>query len=167
MAETSLVGKGPIALAHFGGKFIGFIRSNAFVRLNDIAEVTEKRLDSWMRLKETKEYLEAFRKDPSYNGMEPLRVVKGNFSPNKSDTTDLRYHSTTFIQQGTWAHPDIAIEFARWCSPAFGLWCNRQIRHLLTHGEVNLHHKEWSLEQHQQGIQYNRDDIEEMYGPRR
>ena len=62
------------------------------------------------------------------------------------------------------AHPDIAIQFAQWCSPKFALWVSRQIRHLLEHGEVNLNHTEWTTQQHIIGIEYNRDDIKEMYG---
>lgn len=62
------------------------------------------------------------------------------------------------------AHPDIAIQFAQWCSPKFALWVSRQIRHLLEYGEVNLNHTEWTTQQHNAGIEYNRDDIKEMYG---
>jgi hypothetical protein len=32
---------------------------------------------------------------------------------------------------GTWLHPDLAIEFARWCSPKFSIWCNEQIKEIL------------------------------------
>ena len=64
---------------------------------------------------------------------------------------------------GTFAHPDIAIAFAQWCSPAFRLWVSRQIRHLMTYGEVNLHYREWSKEEIERGIEFSRDDIREMY----
>lgn len=163
MANTSLTGKDEIATAHYRGKFIDFLRSGAYVNLNDIAMVHSKRLDNWMRLQNTKELLEAFKEDRSYNGEQPFKIVKGNFS-SKSDTSDLRYHPKSLPQQGTWAHPDIAIEFARWCNPRFGLWCNRQIRHLLTHGEVNLHSSEWSIDKHEDALNANREDIKEMYG---
>jgi phage antirepressor YoqD-like protein len=35
---------------------------------------------------------------------------------------------------GTWMHEDIAIEFARWLSPAFAIWCNDRIKELFKHG---------------------------------
>jgi len=35
---------------------------------------------------------------------------------------------------GTWMHEDIALEFARWLSPAFAIWCNDRIKELLKHG---------------------------------
>lgn len=38
------------------------------------------------------------------------------------------------VTQGTWMHEDVAIEFARWLSPAFAIWCNDRIKELLTIG---------------------------------
>ena len=35
-------------------------------------------------------------------------------------------------EQGTWMHEDVALEFARWLSPKFAIWCNRRIKELLT-----------------------------------
>lgn len=37
-------------------------------------------------------------------------------------------------QQGTWMHEDAAMEFARWLSPAFAIWCNDRIKELLRFG---------------------------------
>ena len=34
-------------------------------------------------------------------------------------------------EQGTWMHEDLAIEFARWLSPEFAIWCNDQIKQLI------------------------------------
>jgi len=35
---------------------------------------------------------------------------------------------------GTWMHEDVAIEFARWLSPEFAIWCNDRIKELMRHG---------------------------------
>ena len=35
---------------------------------------------------------------------------------------------------GTWMHEDVALEFARWLSPAFAIWCNDRIKELLKYG---------------------------------
>lgn len=40
--------------------------------------------------------------------------------------------------QGTWMHEDVALEFARWLSPAFAIWCNDRIKELLTTGVATL-----------------------------
>ena len=36
--------------------------------------------------------------------------------------------------QGTWMHEDVALEFARWLSPAFAIWCNDRIKELMQVG---------------------------------
>lgn len=38
------------------------------------------------------------------------------------------------FQQGTWMHEDVALEFARWLSPTFAIWCNDRIKELLKYG---------------------------------
>ena len=35
---------------------------------------------------------------------------------------------------GTWMHEDVALEFARWLSPSFAIWCNDRIKELFQHG---------------------------------
>jgi len=159
-----LTGKDDLALAQYAGKIVSFIRDGAYIRLNDVADVTGKRLDNWMRLESTKELIAAFKDEPVYRWKEPIIVVKGNFSSENSDTSDVRYHLETLGAQGTWAHPDIAIEFARSANPKFALWCNRQIRTLLTTGEVHLNHQEWSREEYLAGVERNREDIRQLYG---
>lgn len=41
-------------------------------------------------------------------------------------------------EQGTWMHEDVAIEFARYLSPDFAIWCNDRIKELLTQGYTKL-----------------------------
>lgn len=36
--------------------------------------------------------------------------------------------------QGTWMHEDVALEFARWLSPTFAIWCNDRIKELMQVG---------------------------------
>lgn len=39
---------------------------------------------------------------------------------------------------GTWMHEDVALEFARWLSPAFAIWCNDRIKELMTTGVATI-----------------------------
>lgn len=39
---------------------------------------------------------------------------------------------------GTWLHKDVALDFARWLSAPFALWCDRKTQELLTRGSVAL-----------------------------
>lgn len=42
------------------------------------------------------------------------------------------------IEQGTWMHEDVALEFARWLNPAFAIWCNDRIKELLKTGVTTI-----------------------------
>lgn len=75
----------------------------------------------WLRLAETtalRHSLVRDRKSRSFDG----QVV----------TTKGRNNNATWIEQS------LALEFARWLSPDFSLWCNEKIQELLTFGEVSL-----------------------------
>lgn len=46
---------------------------------------------------------------------------------------------------GTWMNEDLTLEFARWLSPEFRIWCNDKIKELLKKGVVSLNEKEKML----------------------
>ncbi len=151
---NNLTGKDPITLAIHKMGTVEFIRKGAYCNLNDIAKPFGKRVDNWTRLKSTQDLLEAFKSEPCYSGLKPIEVRY------------LRSEGTGQFGSGggLYAHPDIAIQFAQWCSPGFALWVSRQIRHILEYGEANLHYQEWSAEQIECGLEYNREDADELYG---
>ena len=154
MSNRNVTGKAAIVEANHPKGMIEMIRGDAYCNLNDIAKLYGKRIDNWTRLQGTKELFEAFAEDPAYRGLKPT-----------VDRALQNEGTGRFVAGGgLYAHPDIAIVFAQWCSPALALWVSRQIRHLLTYGEVNLHHEEWTIEQYENGMQLNRDDIKSMYG---
>ncbi len=39
---------------------------------------------------------------------------------------------------GCWMHEDVALEFARWLSPVFAIWCNDKIKELLLTGATAI-----------------------------
>lgn len=48
--------------------------------------------------------------------------------------TDLVIVSKGGSNPGTWLHEDVALEFARWLSPQFAIWCNDRIKELMKYG---------------------------------
>lgn len=93
--------------------------SDGYINLNQMADATGKRIDNWTRLQETTSLLSEFQSDPLYQGVQPLITIEGRTG-------------------GTWAHPDIAIQFAQWCSPAFALQVSRWVRQWMTTGRNPL-----------------------------
>jgi hypothetical protein len=65
-----------------------------------------------------------------------------------SQNSDEKNYKTKFIQinkgnsskfiQGTWIHPDLAIQLAQWISPKFALQVSKWIRSLIVNGSVSL-----------------------------
>ncbi len=75
-----------------------------------------KRPQFWLNNQSSKEFLAALSKARNLALADLVRVTKGG---NLS---------------GTWMHEDVAIEFARWLSPEFAIWCNDRIRELVRFG---------------------------------
>ena len=81
------------------------------VNATQMAKPFGKKTYKWLELPSTKEFLSA---------LEPLR---------KSERL-----IETLNGIGTWMHEDVAIEFARWLSPQFAIWCNDRIKELIKYG---------------------------------
>jgi len=115
----------------YEGKLIPF-SGDAYVNLTAMCEAFGKSPHHFLQLESTRSYITALAaetglpKDPSAKLAEMPRV---------SETLASLLVTIEGRSGGTWAHPDLAIECARWCYPPFGIWCNRTIRKLLS-GEL-------------------------------
>ena len=96
----------------YNGSPISFQKGNSvMVNATEMAKPFGKLAKDWLSNKSTKEFistLSAVRTIP----LTDLVVVRqgGN------------------VEQGTWLHEDVAVEFARWLSPTFAIWCNDRIK---------------------------------------
>ncbi|WP_304312628.1 KilA-N domain-containing protein [Phocaeicola plebeius] len=101
----------------YNGSPISFQKgSSVMVNATEMAKPFGKRPAKWLELPSTKEFLmtlQTIRKSDSF-----IRTVEGK-------------------KGGTWMHEDVALEFARWLSPAFAIWCNDRIKELLMKGTVS------------------------------
>lgn len=79
----------------------------------------KKRPSLWLRTCSAQEYISAICDAQKCASTDLQRVSKGKGG-----------------EQGTWFHKDVAMEFARWLSPKFALWCNQRIEELLTRGHA-------------------------------
>lgn len=80
-----------------------------------------KRPKYWLLTQQAKEFIIAFSDARNLTSDELVKVTKGG---NRA--------------QGTWMHKNIALEFARWLSPAFSIWCNDKVEELLNKNHVSL-----------------------------
>ena len=102
----------------YNGSPITFQKGDSvMVNATEMAKPFGKLVGDWLRLKTTTEFTEALSTDMQIPISALIQVVKGGNN-----------------EQGTWMHEDVALEFARWLSPAFAIWCNKRIKELLQYG---------------------------------
>lgn len=102
------------------------------VNATQMAKPFGKAVYEWLRLPSTKAYVMA---------LIDVRLQKVNKGlsriENRKPLNERELRTNKFViakkggrSSGTYLHEDIAIEFARWLSPAFAVWCNDRIKEL-------------------------------------
>lgn len=89
------------------------------VNATQMAKPFGKRPAKWLELPSTKTFLDSLSDVRKSDITSLLVTAKGNSSQ---------------FEQGTWMHEDVALEFARWLSPEFAIWCNDRIKELMRYG---------------------------------
>ena len=98
------------------------IGGTLMVNATQMAKPFGKQPIFWLNNQSTKEFLAQLSELRNLSSADLVRVTKGG--------NDKKL-------QGTWMHEDVALEFARWLSPAFAIWCNDRIKELLMNGTVS------------------------------
>lgn len=93
-------------------------REDGWFNMTKAAKHFGKRLDHFLASTETKEY-----------AAELSRVL----SPDSGDKTviEIKRGSGLLPDVGTWAHPKLAVFFARWLDVKFAVWCDAMIEDIL------------------------------------
>lgn len=110
---------GIVSVFNYNGGNVTFKTEDGVVYVNatEMSKQFGKRPSKWLELPSAKEFLstlQTIRKSDSL-----IKTIEGK-------------------NGGTWMHEDAAIEFARWLSPAFSIWCNDKIKELLTTGKTEI-----------------------------
>jgi hypothetical protein len=79
----------------------------------EVAEQFGKRPVDWLSLDSTKDYIKALSEILKCEKSSLLKSRRGNSG-------------------GTWLHPDLAVPFARWLDMRFSIWCDQQIKSILS-----------------------------------
>ncbi len=100
--------------AHFGDMTVLF-QADGFINATAIAKQFNKNPKDYLKSKRTQEYIEAVR-TILLTEQNQLVIIKQGGSPE---------------EQGTWLHPKLAVDFARWLDVRFAVWCDLQIEKIL------------------------------------
>jgi hypothetical protein len=120
-----------------------------FVNLTQMAKPYGKKVNHWMENDSTKDYLNALSSEVGIPASQLVVSLKGNSSK---------------FEQGSWAHPLVAIAFAQRLNPKFHVWCNVHIKKLVETGETKLEQKtprvvtDETVKIHMDGIKYLEDN---------
>ena len=97
------------------------VDSNEMVNLTKIAKACGTRLQEWKDSPRTKEFVNALD-EANGNSVSCLSVENGN---------------------GTFAHREVALDYAMWVSPRFKVWCIKALDELFQTGKVELKPKDY------------------------
>lgn len=86
------------------------------INATEMAKAFGKKPAEWLRLPSTQEFLDILVKVRKSHIEKLIKTVRGG---------------TTQTGKGTWMHEDVALEFARWLSLQFAIWCNDRIKEML------------------------------------
>lgn len=119
------------------------------VNATQMAKVFGKEIKHWSENQSTTEFVLTLAES---RGIEPQREYTNLLKISevgKTETLNINslaklYPSLISVvrgglgEQGTWLQEDVAIEFARWLSPKFAIWCNDRIKELINNGSVSM-----------------------------
>ena len=97
---------------------------NVMVNATQMAKVFGKRPNDWLSLPSTKEFLDELITTRKSCSCDYQPVITKNCAPEYGG--------------GTWLTEDAALEFARWLSPSFAIWCNDRIKELIKNGVSDI-----------------------------
>lgn len=108
-----------IQIFNYNGNGVTFCKGDSvMVNATEMAKPFGKEAKHWLVNQTTKEYIEELANVRNLTFADLVQVRQG--SPDNGG--------------GTWFHEDVAMEFARWLSPAFAIWCNDRIKELMQVG---------------------------------
>jgi uncharacterized protein YunC (DUF1805 family) len=100
------------------------VREDGYIDATVVCKAGKKKFNDWIRLGSSKDLMEALESESGITASLLIETYKGG---------DLRK-----VTQGSWIHPDLAIQLAQWVSPKFAIQVSRWMRELFRNGSVVL-----------------------------
>ena len=97
-----------------------------YINATQLCQAGYKKFHDWIRLDITDNLINELESETGIPASQLIDTKKGNSSN---------------FQQGSWIHPDLAIQLAQWISPKFALQVSKWIRTLFNNGKVEINIK--------------------------
>jgi len=92
-----------------------------YINATELCQAGGKLFGQWFRLDSTKEL---------------IRTLSSDVGIHTSLLVETKRGQSSNFKQGSWIHPDLAIQLAQWISPSFALQVSRWVRSLFNEGTV-------------------------------
>lgn len=100
-----------IILHEANGLQIGQRHEDGYINLTKMAQASEKKLNDYLRLDATKDFIDELSMD---TGIPVSKLI------------EIRRGKPAYLQ-GTWAHPQVAVNCGQWCSAAFAVLVSKWV----------------------------------------
>ena len=97
-----------------------------FINATQLCQAGNKLFDDWYCLNNTKQL---------------INEVESNTGIHVSLLVDIKNDNSSEFNQGTWIHPELALQLAQWISPIFAIQVSKWIINLFTNGKVEINTK--------------------------
>ncbi len=94
-----------------------------YINATQLCKAGNKKFSHWISLDTTKQL---------------INKLESNTGINSSQLVDIKKGNTDDFNQGSWIHPDLAIQLAQWLSPEFALQVSKWIRILFSDSKVDV-----------------------------
>ena len=94
-----------------------------FINATQLCQAGGKQFNDWYRLNTTKQLINEIESETGIPVSQLIDIKKGNSSE---------------FNQGSWIHPELAIQLAQWISPKFAIQVSKWIINLFTNGKVEI-----------------------------
>lgn len=111
-----------ISMLSYQGNQISQRVSDSYVNATQMCKPFAKRCDDWLKTDSAKAYIEGVSRITNIPVIDLVQIKKG--SPE--------------FGGGTWIHSRLAIEFSRWLSVDFAIWCDEHIKTLIETGTTSI-----------------------------
>jgi|GEM_PF-392306 len=129
-----------IFTATYQDTFAVSFTNDGWINATQIAKQYGKKPDDYLKSDRTKDYISAL--------IDSLFPVAGNpVTEQKSTSLKIEVKQNQLVriknggrdgEKGTWFHPKLAIDFARWLNAKFAVWCDLQIEKILKGKTVDI-----------------------------
>jgi len=161
LAEKALIEKNILIPKNFEDLVMDEFRiqarsSDGYICATQMCKAGNKSFRDWFRLESTKDMIAILASDMRIHQNPDVGILH-------SALVDIKKGGNDKTAQGSWIHPDLAVNLAQWICPVFGLRVSRWVREIIITGSARLEPKsDDELLKLQMELQANQEKLKKL-----